>query len=855
MEQFNITKLTKLAPINNNSNLTKTIIQSKLNEQKEEFIANNDDKDTLNNELELAKTTVKIEEITTDEELLAIFLEEARELEIDINKNFALWKKQPTNVELLKKLQRYLHTMKGGARMVGIHSIGDLTHEIETIYQQFIHQEMMPSTAWANVMQVAQDILSLQIEYLENQTCCFFSDSTIEQLHAFIKLQKLPDNARLAMPNLEALQQANTKAVATDFSTESLPQATHDTSVMPKMLGDFGEFQETTDSNNEAIRVPASMMEQMINLSSEALINRARIDKGVNRLTNHIEEMDITVRRLAEQLRRMDIELEAQILSQIDDKNLLENENFDPLEMDKYSSLNQLSKSLAESASDLLDIKATLLEKVHENESLLLQLSRTQTELQDNLISTRIVPFSNLVSRLQRIVRQTANEVNKQVKLTIVNADYEIDKNILERITSPLEHMLRNAVDHGIETVDERRQAEKNSIGQISLSIARDGSEIVIELTDDGRGIDVESVREKAISQGLIDPNDDSLTDTDIIQYIFNAGLSTTNQVTQISGRGVGMDVVRSEIRQLGGIVSVDSSKGKGSRFIMRVPLTLALADALVVRVADNHYVIPLVQIERVEQVNSDDLLNYYQSERHTFSIADTEYRLRSLNEILTGNAVNNLSITAQSTLPVIIIKNQARQNLAVQVDKIVGSRLEVVVKPLGKQLSQVSGISSATIMADGSIMLILDLIALLRNAPIHQVSKIDTQNPLDSRKKILIIDDSVTVRKVTSRLLQREGFAVMVAKDGIDALKILQEYTPDLMLLDIEMPRMDGFEVAKQVRHNERLKDTPIIMITSRTGEKHREKAMEMGVNDYLGKPFQENILLECINKKFTSG
>ncbi|MBS9780426.1 MAG: response regulator, partial [Moraxellaceae bacterium] len=477
----------------------------------------------------------------------------------------------------------------------------------------------------------------------------------------------------------------------------------------------------------------------------------------------------------------------------------------------------------------------------------------TQTELQDNLISTRIVPFSNLVSRLQRIVRQTANEVNKQVKLIIVNADYEIDKNILERITSPLEHMLRNAVDHGIETVDERRQAEKDSIGQINLSIARDGSEIVIELTDDGRGIDVESVRKKAISQGLIDPNDDSLTDTDIIQYIFNAGLSTTNKVTQISGRGVGMDVVRSEIRQLGGVVSVDSSKGKGSRFIMRVPLTLALADALVVRVADKHYVIPLVQIERVEQVNSDDLLNYYQSERHTFSIADTEYRLRSLNEILTGNAVNNLLITAQSTLPVIIIKNQAGQNLAVQVDKIVGSRLEVVVKPLGKQLSQVSGISSATIMADGSIMLILDLIALLRNAPIRQVSKIDTQNPLDNRKKILIIDDSVTVRKVTSRFLQREGFAVMVAKDGIDALKILQEYTPDLMLLDIEMPRMDGFEVAKQVRHHDRLKDTPIIMISSRTGEKHREKAMEMGVNDYFGKPFQESVLLECINKKFT--
>ncbi|PID64465.1 MAG: hybrid sensor histidine kinase/response regulator, partial [Gammaproteobacteria bacterium] len=570
------------------------------------------------------------------------------------------------------------------------------------------------------------------------------------------------------------------EAIAEYEEYRSQLQVVHDISSMPVMEGDFGEFKEVTDLNSEAIRVPANVMEQMINLSGESVINRARVDMGISGLTNNIEEMGTTVHRLADQLRRMDAELEEQILSQIEDDNLLESENFDPLEMDQYSSLNQLSKALSESASDLVDIKATLLEKVRDSENLLLQLARTQAELQDSLMNSRMVPFSRLTPRLQRVVRQ----VNKQVELTVINADGEMDRSILERITSPLEHMLRNAVDHGIESREERAAAGKSEVGRVTLSISREGSELVIQLSDDGHGIDVQSVRNKAIKQGLIDPNDESLTDADIMQYIFNAGLSTTKKVTQISGRGVGMDVVRSEIRQLGGAVSVESVKGQGSRFVMRVPLTVAVSDALVVRAADTHYVIPLVQIERVEQVNPDELFAYYQSDHNTFTISDVDYRLRYLNEILTGNTVNDLAVSGNSSLPVIIIKNQTGQNLALQVDEIVGSRMEVVVKPLGKQLSHVSGVSAATIMGDGSIMLILDLIALIRNAPIRQVSTIEQQPLMDERKKILVIDDSVTVRKVTSRFLEREGFDAHVAKDGVDALKILQEFTPDLILL-----------------------------------------------------------------------
>ncbi len=293
------------------------------------------------------------------------------------------------------------------------------------------------------------------------------------------------------------------------------------------------------------------------------------------------------------------------------------------------------------------------------------------------------------------------------------------------------------------------------------------------------------------------------------------------------------------------------SELGKGSRFTMRVPLTVAVSDALVVRAADRYYAIPLAQIERVVRISPERIYDYYQSGAATLNFEDNDYRVRYLNEILSGNKLNELVVNTNTSVPLIIIKNRSGQNMALQVDQIAGSRIEVVVKPLGQQFSNLSGISAATIMGDGSVMLILDLIALMRNAALgREVAKpaISVRSSTESKTTILVVDDSVTVRKVTSRFLERQGFNVVLAKDGIDALEILQETTPDLMLLDIEMPRMDGFEVASQVRHNRRLQELPIIMITSRTGEKHRERAFEIGVNDYMGKPFQENQLLNKI-------
>ena len=782
-----------------------------------------------------------------DLDILEVYLEEADELVTNSNKYLQLFLNNISDVVALQTLQRDLHTIKGGARMVAANGIADLAHEMETVYEELAVRRRPATKMISQLLTACHDWLADAVFVLKNHVNPPNPRALVSALQQF---SKNPDSLK-SVP-VESLQ-TQLGAIFAAKTKRELIRGVDNIALMPPMTGNFTEEDQVSNSN-EMIRISGNLIERMINLSGESAINRARIDMGMSSLTLSIEEMGTTVQRLADQLRRMESELEQQILSQIDDADLIANEGFDPLEMDQYSSLNQLSKSLSESASDLIDINSTLLEKTRDSENLLLQLSRTQTELQDGLMNSRMVPFARLTPRLERIVRQTANELNKSVELTIINADDEMDRTILERITSPLEHMLRNAVDHGIESPQIRLNSGKDRSGHITLEVLREGSEVVINLSDDGRGISVAAVREKAIAQGLIDVNDDTLSDLDVMQYIFNAGLTTTNKITQISGRGVGMNVVISEVRQLGGVVSVTSNPGQGSCFTMRVPLTVAVSDALVVRAADRYYAIPLVQIERVVRVNPEKLYDYYQSDATTMRIEEMDYRVRYLNEILTGNKFNELVINNNSSLPVIIIKNRSGQKLALQVDQIAGSRIEVVVKPLGKQLSHVAGISAATIMGDGSVMMILDLIALLRNAPAikdaHPATSVKGLSNTVQRQQpiVLVVDDSVTVRKVTSRFLERQGITAVVAKDGIDAIEILQELTPDLILLDIEMPRMDGFEVAMQVRFNQRLRNIPIIMITSRTGEKHRTRAFEIGVNGYMGKPFQEKELLSNI-------
>jgi len=571
----------------------------------------------------------------------------------------------------------------------------------------------------------------------------------------------------------------------------------------------------------------------------------------VSELGQLFEDMQGAIERLQNQVRRLDIATEAQVLFRRERAEGTVAEGFDPLEMDRYSQLQQLSRSLVESASDLLDIKRTLAEKTRDLETVLIQQSRINSQLQEGLMRSRMVPFSSILPRLKRVVRQVAGELHKQVELELGNIAGELDRGILERVVAPLEHMLRNAVDHGIESRELRRERGKPEAGHIAIEVAREGGDVLIVVADDGGGIDLAAVRAKAIERGLMEPGAE-LGDHETLQFILASGFSTAATVTQISGRGVGMDVVSSEIRQMGGSLEIYSEPGRGTRFVVRLPFTVSVSRALLVTVGAEIYALPLNTVEGVVRMRADELAHYGGADAPPFEYAGQSYRVRSLGAVLFPDEPQDAA-GASDTVPVVLVRGGG-QALAVQVDRLVGAR-EIAVKSLGPQFGAVPGLSGATVLGDGSVVVILDIPAMLRADAAHGGAGYEHAPRGAPEKKaerpplVMVVDDSVTVRKVTTRFLEREGMQVITAKDGADAMAKLQEQVPDVMLLDIEMPHMDGFEVVSKVRLSEQLRHIPIIMITSRTGDKHRERALSLGANAYLGKPYQESVLLEHIH------
>jgi chemosensory pili system protein ChpA (sensor histidine kinase/response regulator) len=560
----------------------------------------------------------------------------------------------------------------------------------------------------------------------------------------------------------------------------------------------------------------------------------------------NLAELEQTVERLKDQLRNLEIETEIQIRSNYRKESDQYGRDFDPLEMDRYSTLQTLSRSLSETAGDVESINGILGDIVRDSETLLLQESRVSTELQEGLMRTRMVRFGGLGTRLRRIVRQTAKELGKEVELEIKGDTSEVDRTVLDRIVAPLEHMLRNSVAHGIEKPAERAKLGKPETGTITISVYRHAADVVIHVQDDGAGINTKTIRKKAIERGLM-AADSNLTDRDVLQFILKAGFSTAAEVTQVAGRGVGMDVVDSEIKQLGGSLEINTTPGTGTLFKIRLPLTLAINQALLVTAADDIYAVPLASIEGVVRVTGAELQSFYDSDQEQYLFNGVEYELKHLGKLLTG--VQGDYSNQHRLFPVLLAK-VGEHHYALHVDDLVGRR-EIVVKPVGLQIGLVRGIAGATILADGRVVLILEMSALVVGDSLFKqvVEEVAAAPVKVAETTVMVVDDSITIRKVTERILVRNGIKVLLAKDGVDATNILQDHKPDLMLLDIEMPRMDGFELATYIRNDERLKDLPIIMITSRTGAKHKEKAMEIGVNKYLGKPYQEEELMQNIN------
>jgi chemosensory pili system protein ChpA (sensor histidine kinase/response regulator) len=832
-----------------------------------------------------------------DAEIAAIFTEESAELLESADKALLDWSNNKESKQSMEELKRHLHTLKGGARMAGITAMGNLSHELETLLISLDGGRVKATAAIDELLQQSVDELHRMrdaviagkavtaagdlekriqaansgfeladdsevesappeedVEAAEPAAFSIEPEDTVSMVivntplaDELAEIGQPPEGAK--PPDVPVVEEPPAAEPAPKPEPEPVEEAPRKRiTAQPRPQEEAPPVQgapadRRKEQRQEFARIDADLLEDLLNAAGEISIYHSRLTQQISSIEFHVDELEQTISRLRGQLRKLEIETEAQIMHGHQDT--LVARDFDPLELDRYSNIQQLSRALAESASDLSSLKDLLQSLTTEAESLLVQQSRVTAELQDGLMRTRMVPFERNVPRLTRLVRQIAKEAGKRAELAVEGASGELDRQVLDKMLPPFEHMLRNAVVHGIESSDERQEAGKPATGRITIRLHREGSEMVIDVADDGRGLDVDAIRRKAYEKDMLKP-DAKVTDEEIMELILTPGFTTAGTVTQSAGRGVGMDVVANEVKKLGGSLLISSVIGQGTNFTVRLPFTLAITQALIVRTGEEVYALPLPSVEGVARIPRAELENLLSQSEPNYQYGEQTYKFRHLGMYLGGQAATLPQ--DEPFIPVILVR-AGEFSAALLTDEMIASR-EIVVKTIGPQLASIRGISGATILGDGRIVLILDITALVRTgAPVVELKKA-APTPTDDRPLALVVDDSITVRRVTERILQRSGLRVVTAKDGLDAISVMGEEKPDIILLDIEMPRMDGYEFASHVRNDARVADVPIIMITSRVGDKHRARAIELGVNDYLGKPFQDAALLEAIGR-----
>ncbi|WP_137174855.1 Hpt domain-containing protein [Massilia sp. HP4] len=721
-----------------------------------------------------------------DPDLLPVFLEEGADLLPRIGHDLRQWRSAPSNAAIAQGMQRDLHTVKGSARMAGAMRLGQHAHELETQIENMVHAgtSTLPATAF----------------------------------------DELLANYDAAMLLFEQLQQPAAGA------PQSAPQA--EAAAAP-----------AEPARSPLVRVRADILDRVVNQAGEVSITRSRLENQMGALKGSLGDFSDNVSRLRRQLREIEMQAESQIASRL---SIAGEREFDPLEFDRFTRLQELTRMLAESVDDVASFQESLARAVDGANEELASQARMTRDLQRDLMRVRMVPFASLSERLFRVARQTAKETDKRVNLDIRGGNVEIDRGVLEQMAAPFEHLLRNAIVHGIEPRAARQQANKSETGELLVQVSQHGNEVVLVFGDDGAGLDLERIRAKALAAGLL-AEADEVSDQDVAELIFEPGFSTADTLTELAGRGVGMDVVRSEAQALGGRVAVVSEPGQGARFTITLPLTLAVAQVVLVTAGGRTHAVPSTLVERVEQVRELDLAAAI--EAGSIVLGGETLALHALPGLLGEDGDDRPA--AQRSTPVLVL-NGASRRIALRVDEVLGNR-EVVVKNIGPQLSRVPGIAGATVLGSGEIVLILDPLALAQQPEAAVRVKKEVVRQV-RRPTVMVVDDSLTVRRVTQRLLEREGYRVQLAKDGVEALELMGQGAPDLMLVDIEMPRMDGFDLTRNVRGNEAIRDIPIIMITSRTADKHRNVAMGLGVNAYYGKPYQEPVLLAAITELLRS-
>ncbi|MCE9563673.1 MAG: hybrid sensor histidine kinase/response regulator [Planctomycetes bacterium] len=763
-------------------------------------------------------------------EILEVFTAEAEEHLAVLGRTLPLYQQQPANKEYLQEIRRAAHTLKGAAASVGFPQIATLAHRAEDLLDVLFENARSANPNEISLLFDAHDAL-------EDLAAGRAGEALVAELSP--RFLAAVEAARVSGSSAPATQNDEPRIV--------VPVA----SEPPSVATDAAAVRAA----GEGLRVPIARIDEVVNLVGELVISRSGFEQQLGKLSRLFQELELS----AERLRRATSKLETQYEARALGSNRLTNRigshttthGFDGLEFDRYTDFHLMIRELAETSTDIITVSQELSGLTGEFDGYLVRQSRLTGEMQDKLMRVRMVPLAHLSSRLHRTVRHTANGLGKQVRLVLEGESTDLDKTVLDEMSEPLLHLLRNAIDHGIEDAATREVAGKPATGTIRVQASHESTQIVIRVSDDGRGIDTEAIRVVAVARGFLSAEAAAIAAPEELRdLLFQTGFSTAQQVSEISGRGVGLDIVKVMVERLKGTVSLASTPGEGTTFTVRLPLTLAVIRALMVDAEGQTFALPLGSItqilrldpEQCSKIGGQDVVRLGDETLPMFTLAK-RLSLRGASE--------------QSPRPPAVVVNVADRRYVVVLDRIVGGR-EVVVKSLGTHVRHAPGIAGATLMGDGSVVLILDPTELcipVRAARPNLATPSRTQaarTALSEQLLVLVVDDSPSVRRFVAGQLRDAGLNAHTAKDGLDALDVLHhtERLPDVVLLDVEMPRMDGYELLSTIRANPAHRHIPVVMLTSRAGDKHRSKAMELGATAYLVKPYQPAELLRVLRE-----
>ncbi|MDH6591378.1 chemosensory pili system protein ChpA (sensor histidine kinase/response regulator) [Variovorax sp. TBS-050B] len=802
-----------------------------------------------------------------DIDLFPIFEEEAAELLPQLGQALRQWAHHPDDGAPRAAVLRTLHTLKGSARLAGAMRLGERAHRMESEIEVLGTQgaadrgEIEKLLTRLDALQATFDALRAADDATQAEVAQRVASAAAES--PGVQLVQVPAESQLpandeAPAATAADEDDATEADATPASAPALlPRAA------PALLAPLRA------ASNQAVRIRTQLLDRLVAQTGEVIITRSRLEAELGQLRGSLADLTGNLDRLRQQLRDIEVQAESQMQSRLAQAKDSQ-QSFDPLEFDRFTRVQELTRMMAESVNDVATVQRTLQKTVQATEDDLSVQARQTRELQRGLLRTRMVEFEGISDRLYRVVRQASKDTGKQVRLDIVGGSIEMDRGVLDRMTPAFEHLLRNCVAHGIEPADVRERAGKEASGLIVIELHHEGNDVSVSFRDDGAGLDHGRIAERARTLGLLAPGQE-LSPEEATELIFKPGFSTAGQVSELAGRGIGMDVVRAQIAALGGRIETHSTSGQGTTFKLVLPLTTAVTHVVMLRAGEVSIGVPSNLVELVQRVSAAELEAAYLHNTHPFGSEQVPFYWAGA--LLQASSRSEHAAGKSNT---VVIVRSAAQRVGLHVDEVLGNQ-EVVVKNLGPQLARLPGLAGISVLASGAVALIYNPVALAAvhgeqarerqaaalAAPVQQTATGEAGAPQEPVAPlapavpqvplVLVVDDSITVRRVTQRLLQREGYRVSLAADGLQALERLQQERPAVVLSDIEMPRMDGFDLARNIRADASMAGLPIIMITSRIAEKHRDYARTLGVNHYLGKPYSEDELLRLV-RAYTS-